>query len=76
MGELEEHKRLINDFFDFFSARSEELKGLPRWTSYQLFCTAADYIAQGDPNLAKDFARDYLKAKYTEVKNAGQSSFL
>lgn len=76
MPELEDHKELINDFFTFFSNRSEALKELPEWSRYSLFCTAADYITGADPELAKKFARDYLKVKYNEIKNAGQTSFL
>lgn len=76
MPELTDHKELINDFFKFFSERSETFKDLPEWAAYSLFCTCADYITVGDPELAKKFARDYLKIKYNEIKNEGQSSFL
>lgn len=68
MNEASQHRELINDFFHLIEKHGEEFKELTQWMRFNLFCTMADTICQGDRNLAKNFARDYLKMKYSEDK--------
>lgn len=66
--EASEHRELIDDFYHVLEKHGEDMDLLSRWMRFNLFCAMADTICKGDRALAKDFARDYLKLKYSEDK--------
>lgn len=70
MPELYEHREMIEELFSFFENHKEEFGDLREWTAYNIFCTLTDYLVSGDIAKAKQFARDYLKAKCKEEKKA------